>query len=276
MTFIQKKIEEKYHNSVELIALLTEFQLEEILNKAILQIETKFQAENVSELPKLSGIILNEINSNLSKLSDPEKKKKLEYLLSDIFQGYLDQILERENSIEVLSEIQSNMVTACEYGGYDFKKLSSYFNIEKHQILLPKSSTKQIYYSWNGKLEELDELSKDLFNMKIILSVKEFKKLFKPISGSISVHCNKEKVDMLIILFQVLKERSLITPKGKGNSGHFAPFVQHSVDKDGFFLIQNSANKEHEKLKRNKARYQELKEKIENLVRRNVSKSMRQ
>lgn len=276
MTLIQKKIKEKYHNSDELIALIIEFQLEEVIKRAIQQIETKFQNGKITDLPKLSGIILNDVNSCLARITDSEKKKKVEYLLSDIFQGYLNEISKDVNAETIFSEIQLNIQTACEYRGYDYDKLSSYINIQKHQILLPKSQGRRIYYDWNGELGELDELAKDLYDMKIIYSVKEFKRLFKPISGNLSVRCNHEHIDKLIILFQVLKNSCLITPRGRGNSGHFAPLVQYSVDNDGIFLFKKSANKIHERIKRDKSKYHKLKAKMGIIVRANAGKSIRQ
>ncbi|CAG0988943.1 hypothetical protein FLAV_02193 [Flavobacteriales bacterium] len=276
MTTIEKKIKDKYEHADNLIDLIREFQLENVINQAIHQIELKLTGGKITDLPKLSGIILNDINSYVSKITDTEKKKQIEYLLGDIFQDYLTEILQSKNSESVLTEIQANIQAACEYRGYDYEKLSSFLNIEKKQILLPKQNQRSIYYDWNGELQELDELARDICDMRLILSVKEFKKLFKPVSGHLSVKCYRENIDKLLILFQVLKESCLITPKGKGNSGHFAPFVQYSVDKDGNFLIEKSANKEHEKLKRNASRYDKLHKKMESVVKANAGKSMRQ
>ncbi|MBL7729797.1 MAG: hypothetical protein JNM88_01355 [Chitinophagaceae bacterium] len=276
MTTIEKKILEKYENAGKLIELVREYDLENVINKAIQQIESKIRNKKTQDLPRLSGIILNDINSLISKINDPGKKKQIEYLLSDIFQEYLKKISEEENSQTILSEIQEGIRTACDYSGYDYDKLSAYLNIEKQQVLLPRKNRRDIYYDWNGEVHELDELARHIYDMKLILSVKEFKRLFSPVSGHLSLKCNQEYTDKLLVLFQILKERKLITPKGKGNSGHFTPFVQYSTDNEGNFLIEKSANKEHEKLKRNKAKYQKLREKMEGVVNGIVNKPIRQ
>lgn len=274
MTSIEKIILDKYANANELIPLIKEFKLIDIINNAIKQIDIKFKNGQIDNLPRLSGIILNDINSHLSGINDLEKKRKIEYLLGDIFHDFLIEIEKSKDAQNILKEIQLNMKEACEYRGYNYEILSSYLNLEKHQILLPKPVQKLIYYDWNGKNEELDELSKDIYDMEIILSTKEFKRMFKPIQGHLSVHCNIDHYEKLLILFQIFKKFHLITPKG--NSGHFAPLVQYAVDKDGDFLIKKSANKEHEKLKRNKAKYGQLWNKLEKTVRANAGDSMRQ
>lgn len=276
MTTIEKIIKDKYENADKLIDLIREYHIESVINQAIQQIESKFKDGKISDLPKLSGLILNDINFYISKITDPEKKKPIEYLLGDIFQDYLNEISKNKSFQSILTEIQSNIQAACEYRGYDYEKLSSFLNIKKHQVLLPKHNIRNIFYDWNGELYELDELARNIYDMKLILSVKEFKRLFKPVYGNLSIRCNREHIDKLLILFQVLKETCLITPKGKGNSGHFAPFIQYSVDKDGNFLIEKSANKEHEKLKRNASKYVKLREKMEAVVKATADKSMRQ
>ncbi|MFN8208953.1 MAG: hypothetical protein U0T82_16325 [Bacteroidales bacterium] len=274
MTKIEKIISDKYANANELISLIQEFKLIDIINNAIEQVSIKFINGQIEDLPRLSGIILNDINSYLCRIKDMGKKKKIEYLLSDVFQDFLYEIEKHPNAKILVNEIQLNMKEACEYSGYNYDIISTYLNLQKHQILLPKSIQKDIYYNWNGNDKDLDELAKDLKDMRIINSVKEFKRMFKPIQGHLSVHFNIERYKELLILFQILKEFRLITPKG--TSGHFAPLVQYAVDNDGDFLIKKSANKEHEKLKRNKAEYKQLWHKLEEIVRINTGNSMRQ
>lgn len=267
MTSLYKKLNEKYQNADDLIGILKEFRLDSLIDNTIKYIETKIENEKISDLPKLSGIILNDINSILAKIEDLEKKRKIEYLLSDIFQDYLNEINKHKNAKNTISEISLNIKSACEYRGYNYEKLNSFLNIDKLSFLLPKSNVRVLYYEWLGRLEELDEIAKDLYDKKIIYSVKEFKKIFTENEESKTVRFNKNKLDEIIIFFQVLKELKLIKPKG--NSGHFAPFVQYAVDNEGLFLVPKSINKEHERIKSNSVKYLEIKEYWRGLINSN-------
>jgi hypothetical protein len=274
---LEKKITEYYSNSDYLISLLRKIDLESTINKAISKIERALITKDSNSIVSISGIVLSSINSKLTSLKSDNDKKSIEYLLADIFQDYMDSIAQLQNGQEILSQINDNLKDTCELHGFDHSAMLKIFNIEKHIVLLPKSKTnKRLYYKWKGQLEELDELTRDIYDKKWIYSVKEFKRLFKPIEGSLQVRCNKDKKDELLLLFHVLKEYCLIQPKGKNNSGHFTPFVTYAIDNEEKFLFEKAINKHHEKMKRKLAEYEVLKGGIESIVVQNVDKTIRQ
>jgi hypothetical protein len=263
---------DNYQNSEELRLLLIKYELENTISTAINSVNSKMTEKEFNELPKISGIILNEINSVISKIKNSKDKKDIEYLLSDIFQDYIKKISIKDNSNTIINDIIESLKIACEYRGYDYNTLTQFLGLEKATILIPKSITKKTYYEWLGKESELDEISRDLADKKIIYSIKEFKKLFKPISDSFYVKFNKKFKDEVIIFFQLLKEHKLIKPKGV--SGHFAPLIQYSVDNENLFFIPKAINKEHERIKKNTVRHNEIKEKLKNLIEQNITKKI--
>ena len=81
-----------YQNSKDLYSLLIKYNLDNTIIKAIVSINGKLNGNEFKELPKISGIILNDINGIISKIRNDNEKKKIEYLLSDIFQDYIKNI----------------------------------------------------------------------------------------------------------------------------------------------------------------------------------------
>jgi len=271
MTSLFNKLSDRYQNVDELHLLLTKYNLEETINTAIESIDCKMTDNQIQELPKLSGIILNEINSVISNIENIGEKKKIEYLLSDIFQDYINIILTQKKSENIITEIIENLRIACEYRGYDYNILTNVLGLEKITILKSKTRTKKKYYEWLKTEGELDEISRDLYDKKIIFSVKEFKKLFKPTSDSFYVKFNSKFKDEVIVLFHIFKEEKLIMPKG--TSGHFSPLVQYAVDNENNFLINKAINKEHERIKKNSVRHSEIRQKLTIVIEQNLIKN---
>ncbi|MDD2200067.1 MAG: hypothetical protein PHE08_10115 [Bacteroidales bacterium] len=277
LSLLEKKITDSYSNAEYLIELLRRIDLEKTINVAISKIEDALKTNDSNTIISISGIVLSSINSKLTSLKSDNDKKSIEYLLADIFQDYLNSIAQLQNGQEILAQINENLKNTCDLHGFDHSAMVKIFNIEKHIVLLPKSKTnKRLYYKWNGQLEELDELARDIYDKKWIYSVKEFKRLFKPIVGSLQIRCNQNKKDELLLLFHVLKEYCLIQPKGKNNSGHFAPFVTYAIDNEEKFLFEKAINKHHEKMKRKLSEYNVLKGRIESIVDQNADKTIRQ
>ncbi|WP_299276380.1 hypothetical protein [uncultured Psychroserpens sp.] len=259
---------ENYQNSDDLHFLLIKHNLDSIITNAIHSINERLNENEFKELPKISGIILNDINGVISNIKNRNEKKQIEYLLSDIFQDYIKTISIQDNSDIIIDEIIENLKIACEYRGYDYNTLTQILGLEKTKVLKPRFVAKKTYYEWLGKESELDEITRDLADKKIIYSIKEFKKLFKPITSSFYVKFNKEFKDEIIVFFQLLKNKKLIKPKG--TSGHFAPLTQYSVDNEDVFLIKKAINKEHERIKKNPVRYNEIRNKLTLIIEKNL------
>lgn len=269
MKDLKSKLSQKYENADEIYELLKKFNLDKVALTAIQQIDSKINNNKVDDLPKISGIILNDINVVISTVKDPDDKRKLEYFLSDLFQDYISQISKQPNSLRLIKEIIENIRTACEYRGYNYTELERLLSLEKQTVVVRKV-TNELYYEWQREEQELDEIAKDLADKKYIYSVKEFRKLFK--SDPTYVRFNKTYKDEVIVFFQILKEKKLIIPRGKGNSGHFTAFVKYAMDNENNFFIQNKINKEHERIKKNSSRHLQLKEKVEKIIIGNLKK----
>lgn len=283
-SFLERKIEEKYQDSDRLIKLVREIELEIILSNSIEQIEQDISNNHFDSLVTKSGFILTNINTRLGKLNDAKKKKDLEYLISDLFVEYLEQVALLENGDQTLLKIQENLKIACGIGEFNYQELSSLLRIEKaatiqhkkilqqdevtlqhHKITLQREQKKFYYYDWNrDDTYSIDEFANSLYKKNIIFSVKEFKRMFKPVTDKFSVRCNPEKKDLLLVIFDVLKVLGIITPREI--SGHFAPLNFYAVDNNNDILFKKSPNQIHKNLKRNKRKYQKIKEKAEKIV----------
>lgn len=269
MKYLKQKLSQKYENANEIYELLKQYKLEKILTNATIQIDNKLKNNKIDDLPHFSSLILNDINTIISKVNEQEVKRKLEYFLSDLFQDYFSEISNKQNANKILKEIIENIKTACEYKGYNYYELEKLLSLERQTIVV-KKATNGLYYEWLKLYHELDEIAKDLLDKKYIYSVKEFKKLFTP--DPIFVRFNKNYKDELILFFHILKEEKLIRPRGKNNSGHFSAFVNYALDNEKNFLIEKKINKEHERLKKNNSKYQLLKEKVKNIILVNIKK----
>jgi len=284
-SFLERKIKEKnYQNSDRLIKLVREIELESILSNSIKQIEQDIIDGNFDSLVVKSGFILTNINTRLGKLNDIEKKKDLEYLLSDLFVEYLKQVELLENGDQTLLKIQENLELACAIGGFNYQELSSLLRIEKatttqqkkilqqgeitlqnHEITLQREQKKFYYYDWNrDDTYSIDEFANSLYKKGVIYSVREFKRMFKTVTDKFSVRCNPDKKDLLLVIFDILKHSEIITPRGI--SGHFAPLNMYAVDDNNYILFEKDLNQVHRDLKRNECNYKKIKKKAEKIV----------
>jgi hypothetical protein len=265
MSNLENRIRSTYGNADELIVLVRKVDLENVINKSIEEIERALKIQDSTKLIAISGTILNNVNSRIVELKDPEEKQNIEYLLADIFQYYLGQVATQSNGPQIVKGIHDNLKITCEISGYNFEEFSAVLNIKKHQVLIPQTN-KNLHYEWLGDEDELERLIQAIHDRGYFRSLKEFKKLFKPIIGNLVIVCNKDAKNELLLFFHLLKEDKLIRPKGKGSSGHFAPFVQYAVDNDSNFLFEKDINKKHELLKRNPVKYQKLTMKIRGVI----------
>lgn len=276
MSKLELIIHETYGNSDELIELVRKVDLEKALNIMLNKIEEALETGDINKIVSISGLLLSGINSKLGGHSNPEEKQKLEYLIADIFEKYLLIISNLPDGPNILTQVDENLKEACELANYDYKALSSIFNIQRHVILLPQTKVRTRYhYEWLGLAYELDELIRDIADKKWIYSVKEMKRLFAPVSGNLQIRCNPDKKEELLILFHVLKEKRMITPKGKGNSGHFTPLCTYAVDNGGNFIYQKAVNKLHHRLKNNPNKYADILGKVESIVSENAYRSLK-
>ncbi|MCB0476749.1 MAG: hypothetical protein KDC84_01205 [Crocinitomicaceae bacterium] len=277
MSKLESIIYETYGSADELIALVRKVDLETNLNTMLDKIESALESDDHNKIVAISGPMLSGINNKLSNHSNQDEKQKLEYLLADIFEKYLIIISQKKDGPNILAQVDENLRETCEIAGYDYDALTSLFNIRKHVVLLPQRKIQsRYYYEWNGIPYELDEIIRDIADKKWIYSVKEMRRVFSPVTGNLQIRCNPERKAELLIFFHKLKEFNLITPKGRGNSGHFRPICTYAVDNEGNFIYQKAVNKLHNRLKNNLKRYAELTGKAEKIIESNAPKSIGQ
>lgn len=271
MSKIEKIIIDNYQDSRSLINLIQKYDFERFLNGLLSEIEFAIINSDTKRLSELATSSLIRINENLKGIN-PKEKEQLEFLLSDIFQSIMNNI----ESPEILSEIQTTLLKACNLSGYSYETLEHMLGLKKQQILRPKPESKKgfPYYAWLGLDYELNSLLDFLVDKGVILSKKGFRKIFNPITDHFDYKGNKEKIGDFVLIFSLLKEKCLLKPKF--NSGHFSPLVRYGVDNDGDYLFKKAPNKIHEYLKRDKAVYNRLRDKYEGIINSIAKKTLRQ
>lgn len=268
MSNIEKIITKNYQDSSSLINLIRKYDFERFLNGTLSEIEIARANSDTKKLTELATTCLIKINENLKGINSKEKEQ-LEYLLSDVFQTILKNI----DSENTLSEIQNTLLNACKLSGYNYDVLEQMLGLKKQQILKSRPSNRNLpYYEWEGLDYELNGLLDFLIDNKIIVSKKDFRKIFNPINDHFDYKGNKDKVSDLVLVFSILKEKKLIKPKI--NSGHFAPLVRYGVDNDGRYLFQKNPNKIHEYLKRNNDLYSRIRDKYEKIINNLAKKTL--
>ncbi len=270
MRKIDTIISENYQDSSSLITLIRKYDFEKFLNGTLAEIKIAITNTDTIRLSELATISLIKINENLKGIKSKEKEQ-LEYLLSDVFQTVLNSI----DSVETLYNIQNTLLNACEMSGYDFNVLEQMLGLKKQQILRPRPTNRGLpYYEWKGLDYELNCLMDFLIDKKTIISKKNFRKIFNPISDHFDYKGNTDKVSDLVLVFSILKEKRLVKPKI--NSGHFSPLVRYGVDNDGKYLFKKAPNKIHEYLKRNNALYCRLRFNYECVINNFAKKTLGQ
>ncbi len=132
--------------------------------------------------------------------------------------------------------------------------------------------TKYPYYQWLGYDYELNDLIYVLKDKGILTRVKGFRNLFRPVKRPFKYYANAGKVDDLVIVFDILKDKSLIKPKIL--SGHFTPLARYGVDNEESTLFRKPPNKIHEYLKRDNNVYVRIRDKYEEMIHQIAQRSI--
>ncbi len=267
-SLLEERLEEKYFDAEKYILILKKYKLEDFINRVIKIVE---DAKNEEDIISMSNTVLTNINENIKDIKSSQDKKIIKYLLSHIFNDYIIN-LKAGMSKAFLPSLIKNFKVTCELAGYNFEeliqllKLDFYINLDIKQTEYLEN---KIYYQWNRKDYELDVFVKDLKDKKIINSVKDFKLLFKK-QGSKYYTINCEKNDELLLIFVVLYELKIISPKN--TNGYLKPLFKYGVDNQGNFSFKKAPNKHHELMKRNRIKYDRDKEKIRTWIKTIIDK----
>lgn len=221
----------------------------------------------------LASTYLTRLNSVLEKMDNIEEKEELEYILSEISNEFIHQLLQKDGISQeiLLKEIRDSLITTCQVNNWNTELLLKKTRIDLLHILSVKAdssiddSLRRIsYYLWLGNTEDLDELAYNLKDRKTIKSIGEFKKLFSAHAGRITVKVNSAQIDFIIVLFDQLKIKKLIKPCG--TQGHFFPLKTYCVDFDKNVLIKNDPKRVKELIRRNSSKYQKLLKEVDLLI----------
>lgn len=222
------------------ISLLKRYNLYNVLNNGISLIKnaTDNHPVDASKFREISASILVSVNSRLVVVTDPAEKQHLELLISEIVQYLLRKVIERIDQPNVLlNYLKESLQTASSINGYDFEALRNLLKLNHYQSTLPIIKHGGIfYYDWLGKDYDLTDLADNLKAEKSLVSVKDFKRLFTNHNDhSLKVQFSRSNIPFLLALFDELKFRKLIFPKG--NKGHFHPLRAYGVDFENKLLI---------------------------------------
>ncbi|WBX76238.1 hypothetical protein PG911_16670 [Tenacibaculum ovolyticum] len=254
-SLLEEKLINKYLDADKHIAIIKKYDFEKYINNVFEIIGDLKNKKSEKDIISVSNSILTKVNEKLKQVNSQSDKKTIKYLLSDIFNEYIKE-LDSKFSESFMPNLIENLKMTSLLSGYDFSELEKLLQFDYYNTLKPKKNNKRVSYSWNGELHQFDEFIKDLKDKKIIFSIKEFKMLFKN-SGNAVYSGNIEKTDDLVIIFVILKEMNLITPKH--TNGYFTPLFKYGIDNEGNFLFKKQPNKHHELLKRKHQNYNKIK-----------------
>jgi hypothetical protein len=216
------------------LQILRKYELETVLNNSIREIKKQLNESpsNFSAFRDIASSILVSINGILRHIEDPLEKSYLEILLKDIAVYLLENAESNvSNPEKFVAEIISSLQTASSIHGYNFEALVALLKLNKagHLKLIFQNSGKQYHYEWMGSKADLDELLATMLSEQWINSIKDFRKIFSDHRvDNLGIKFSRLKLKELIVLFDLLKEKDLIRPKG--GKGHFHPLKVHLVD----------------------------------------------
>lgn len=260
-------INEIYADKEKAIKLFNKYDLEHVIRRAIEVVKSKTAIDSPQpiRIGGMSALLLREVNTRLRNVPDQIEKRDLEVLISDIAFYLLNKVIRatKGDHVELLEEVKESLKDTCSSDGYDFNELVHFLNLNRlielastlRQKVNTKKATIEPHYEWLGKDYELDELSRTLKSANVIKSVKAFKSLFEytPQTG---IEFNAEKVEHVVVLFDLLKERQLITTKG--SRGHLHPLKVYSVDFEKGVFVKKEPKSINYALRKNQSKWSKL------------------
>lgn len=265
----------------QVFVLLSKYELDKFIStfhSKIMNLQKEDLTSEKKTLSSLASSFLTRINSILENLTSIEEKEELEYILSEISNEFIFQIIQKEgiSNGQVLTEIKDSIVTTCEANNWNVEALMKLTKIDILHALSVKSAppltnittnntkNKPLVYYYDWLKSDLNELSYNLKDQKTIKSISEFKKLFTNHDGDIKVRMNGDQLEFIIILFDELKRNKFI--KACGSKGHFFPLTNYCVDFDKKELIKKPPKRIKELVSRNKVKHKQLMDRVNILL----------
>lgn len=261
----------------KVMEILRDYGLESSIQLILENINDPDNLKKLSDpefVKSLSFSFLTRINTRIEEISDQSKKAEVEYVIGEIAEHLLIKIIHLSplDTTIVLQHISDGLKTSCELNSWNFEALNRLIKIEllhglaaKFENSVPKNKevklgepeVKVISYIWNGDDKDFDDLVYSLKDMKVIKSKVDFAKMFSHHDKPIKLKIHPDKLNFLIILFDELKLKNLISVKG-GKAGHFTPLKRYACDLNGEFLIKNSPKHLKYNITRNKKNHDKL------------------
>ena len=265
---ITREILNEYAESDKLIDAVVKSGLEPVLDKVLQKIKQAEVRKDFAAIASSSGFILSEVNQVMSRIKDQNEKLFLEVIVSSVFKDKLNDIFLKAKNDGVYQQVREQLQSACEFHEYDFERLCSLIGIPINTIKRNTSAqfgsgAMKPFYQWTKHPAKLSILASNLQSSSYIVSTKEFMNLFSEVEIGV-VRMNPEKKEALFVLFHLLKGRGYI--RVKNTSGHFKPLCINAVDHQGEKVFKRAPNKEHDLLKRYKAKYALLLQKAANML----------
>lgn len=264
----------------QITSLIEKYKLASILNNLLEHVKSAVEEMQTKEISTttitaIATSLLAGVNNKLYIINNSDEKKDLELLISDIANELLCQLLQKykRNKTQLLFEITESLKTTCEINGYNTDALLQIFPLDKitkwasnieSNSLEDIFTSPPIYYFWLASPHNLDELCYTLKDKKVIESIKNFKLLFKAPTNRIKVKFNASHKETIIVLFDILYDKQLISTKGR--KGHFLPLKVYGVDFDNNILFQNDPKTIKYTVKKNKSKWLGINEKIEKWI----------
>ena len=256
----------------EIITALKKYQLDESFCQILTSIEKADNLKYLSDdayVSSLSSSFLTNINSIIGKIKVPEKKEYIQYTVGELSKQILVRLIQNSNSssMQVLNHIFAGLEVACKLNDWNYDKLKKVVSFDLLHIIAAKGSSVDLtkphiyYYEWNGSEDDLLDLAYSLKDKKSIKSTNEFLKLFKKHKGNITVRIRASDLDFVIILFDELKIKKIITPKGI-RAKHFTPLKAYAVDFEKELLIKGESKHLKYGIVKNDQKYAKLKESV--------------
>jgi hypothetical protein len=247
-------LRELFHDPEKPLALLRKHKLELLFINSIELISEEIKQTTIDfgKVRDIASTVLVTVNSRLREIEDENERGRLEQIAKEIAEYLLMNLLNSsKSSNKILLEITAALQTTSKLNGYNFEALVAILKLSRKSAIFKLPLRSGYSYKWNGPETDLDDLLRNMKDAGWIGSSKSFKTLFTDHKAEVlNIPYAKEKLCDLLALFDVLKNRKLISPKG--GKGHFHPLTVHLVDLDNNFLLDRSPKTIKSIAKRNK------------------------
>lgn len=253
-------LKELFYDDEMPLTLLKKHHLEDTFEKSIdlIKIEIEKKPVDFGKFRDIASNVLVSVNTKLREITEPIEKRYVELLLKEVAVCLLSKITKTTNSERLLAEIYSALETTSSIKGYNFEALVALLKLnQKGSKFMTSRLSGTFYYDWNASDSDLTDMIQSLKSHGWITTVKDFRSLFTNHGNeNLQIQFESTKISDLIALFEVLKSKKLITPRGC--KGHFYPLKRYLVNLEKELLIKNDPKVLKMMAKRNKDNWEKM------------------